>query len=680
MERGIRTCVCLLVGLLWMATLGIKAVGAENRLEQVVVIKPSVQAYYTGEEGKVEAYLGGEKLTLKKQEPFEETGERLVYVFLLDISGSLSSSRLENIRTSLVDFVRSTREEDSFVLYTFGNEVKQVLDGSEDKEAAVNLIRTLKGGDANTLLFEAIYTAGAYIDEHRGEKNVRYCMGVISDGKDCADDTKSAESAVKDLLSKGIPLYTFAVENIEGDSEVEVNTYRSRFSSMATDTGGTSWTVKESSNVKDGLRAMQDVVLGSQKATFSTLGSKVSNQTEDFTFSFTDGQKQTRQILVSNYKADSKKPTASVAEVGEDFVEISFSEAMEGLSERSHYKLKVETKKIAIDRIKEVGKKKDRVWIYTDSSLKNGDYILKFSDLTDLSNEENPLKEESLSFSVKGRSEDAIDHTKPKVEEIARYGDDSFTISFSEAVSGMENNGNYQVERKGKTIPVKQAMRSDTGKNTAILVLDDYLQNGTYTVKLSGIYDTSEEKNPLSDSSVQVQVKGISIFKTLTRFLLHWWVFTLTLLVLILGAIIFFAYNKVRRNEYVVLGDEIVEKGNVTERLHVRVAQEERVGRPAVIWIGYQGKDPRRTEQYITEQFLVGRSGKDCQIYTDDPSMSRRHFILSAKKQGPITVTDAGSMNGTYVNSKENRIQGTMPLRSGDTIIAGNLYFTIEYS
>ena len=680
MERGMKTWVCLLVGFLWMATFGIRSVGAENRLEQVVVIKPSVEAYYTGDEGKVEAYLGGEKLTLKKQEDFEETGESLTYVFLLDISGSLSSSRMENIRTSLVDFVRATREEDAFILYTFGNEVKQVLDGSEDKEAAVNLIRTLKGGDANTLLFEGIYEAADYIDEHRGEKNVRFCMGVISDGKDCADDTKSADSAVKDLLSKGIPLYTFAVENIEGDSEVEVNAYRSRFSSMATDTGGIAWTVKESSDVKSGLRRMQEVVLESKKATFTTLGSKVSNQKEDFTFSFPDGHKQTRQILVSNYKADSKKPTATLAEVGEDFVEVSFSETMAGLAERSHYKLKVETKKIAIDRVKEVGKKKNRVRVYTDSSLKNGDCILKFADLTDASNEENPLKDESLSFSVKGRSEDAIDHTKPKVEDIARYGDNSFIISFSEAVSGMENNGNYQVERKGKTIPVKQAMRSDEKKHTAILVLDDYLRNGTYTVRLSGIYDQSEEKNSLTDSSVQVKVTGVSIFKTLARFLLHWWVLTLTLLVAALGGIFFWVYKKVRRNEYVVLGDEIVEKANVSQRLHVKVSQEEREGRAAVVWIGYMGKEPKRTEQFITPHFLVGRSGQDCQIYTDDPSMSRRHFILSAKKEGFITVTDAGSMNGTFINTRENRVQGTMPIRSGDTIIAGNLYFTIDYS
>ena len=50
----------------------------------------------------------------------------------------------------------------------------------------------------------------------------RRIITVISDGKDCADDTRNAESTENTLKSRGIPVYTMAVENNEGDTEANL--------------------------------------------------------------------------------------------------------------------------------------------------------------------------------------------------------------------------------------------------------------------------------------------------------------------------------------------------------------------------------------------------------------------------------------------------------------------------
>ena len=57
-----------------------------------------------------------------------------------------------------------------------------------------------------------------------------------------------------------------------------------------------------------------------------------------------------------------------------------------------------------------------------------------------------------------------------------------------------------------------------------------------------------------------------------------------------------------------------------------------------------------------------------CDIFLDDITVSRKHATF-ALGGGQVTVTDNGSLNGTYVN--KTLIDGTVVLRTGDEVQIG---------
>lgn len=63
----------------------------------------------------------------------------------------------------------------------------------------------------------------------------------------------------------------------------------------------------------------------------------------------------------------------------------------------------------------------------------------------------------------------------------------------------------------------------------------------------------------------------------------------------------------------------------------------------------------------------LGRSA-GCDVVLDDVTVSRRHAEINWES-GRYVVTDAGSLNGTYLN--RNPVQGTAVLNDGDEIRIG---------
>jgi pSer/pThr/pTyr-binding forkhead associated (FHA) protein len=74
----------------------------------------------------------------------------------------------------------------------------------------------------------------------------------------------------------------------------------------------------------------------------------------------------------------------------------------------------------------------------------------------------------------------------------------------------------------------------------------------------------------------------------------------------------------------------------------------------------------------ITGPITLGRS-LDCDLWVDDPMLSRRHCQLEPALEGDgWVVTDLNSRNGTYVNSK--RLLERTPLNHRDVITIGKTH------
>ena len=66
-------------------------------------------------------------------------------------------------------------------------------------------------------------------------------------------------------------------------------------------------------------------------------------------------------------------------------------------------------------------------------------------------------------------------------------------------------------------------------------------------------------------------------------------------------------------------------------------------------------------------RFYVGRS-RECQLFLDDPLVSRRHAVLFVDG-GRVVLEDLGSRNGTLLNGE--RVLGTVELSAGDRVTIG---------
>ena len=68
--------------------------------------------------------------------------------------------------------------------------------------------------------------------------------------------------------------------------------------------------------------------------------------------------------------------------------------------------------------------------------------------------------------------------------------------------------------------------------------------------------------------------------------------------------------------------------------------------------------------------FVLGRE-PDCDLVLEDPTVSRRHARLSFDRAtGSWSITDLGSMNGTWVDGW--RVQGAVAVEPGDAVRLGS--------
>ncbi|MGN8767013.1 FHA domain-containing protein [Blautia massiliensis (ex Liu et al. 2021)] len=577
MELKKKKIMAAIAAVFWCVLLSITpvfAAGDDYRIEQLYINMPDVTAYYRSSQGDsdLEAYLGGEKLSLKDVENFEKTGEAVEYYILVDISSSLPQERFVDIKAALTQFHSELRENDSMVLITFGNEVKQILNGTEDQDTAAAAISALNNDNGNTVLFDAINTAADMIWKEGASSEKRRIITVISDGKDCADDTRSAESTESTLKSRGIPIYTMAMENIEGDSEVETQNYRGKFAAMARDTGGVPWTVSSGQNTLDGLHTIRDAVMSSYRARFTASSNRVSNKKEDFVLKFLSAgnMSDTCSVLVS-----------------------------------------------------------------------------------------------------RGQKDD----TAPEIQSIESKKANSISITFSKPVENAKEAGNYSVTRDGEAVPVKQVVAGENSATEITLLFDEDLYEADYVIKLKNITDQSNEKNALVQNEIKLSTDWPKPKASVIEMILKWWPLVLTAVFVILIVVVVIVLRNIRKKKNVlIIDDQVVRADEVEERKHIRMDQT--AGKNIVISIS-NGRDmPKRMEYVLKGSAIIGRAA-ECDIYCDDPMMSKQHFALE-DMNGNIFIYDLQSKNGTRVNGMP--VKEKYPLHSGDEIKAGNLKFRIEWN
>ena len=386
----------MVIGVLSLAS--VVSADSDHQIEQVSVNMPDVTAYYrsTSQEQTPSAYLEGAELALTEDSVFAQSGEAVEYYVLLDISASIRSTRFEDIKASLSNFVQSIREQDRIVLMTFGDQTAVRLDGNQSREDAQSVISQLTNKDQNTMFFDAVSNVTDMINNADSQSQMRRIVVIISDGKDCSDNTRNMDNVEKDLMANGIPVYSVAVENNEGDTKEAISDYQGKFSALARNTGGLPWTAQsEQTSVYEALENIQQSVLSSYRAVFQAATNEISNKTEEFVLYFNDSanNKDTYSVMVSRGQPDNIAPIADV-KTGKQANEltITYSEAVRNAETSGNYVLRKDDKVIPLNQVVEDKKAGNSYRLIFDQDLYNGEYYLDIDNITDCSNEKNALE------------------------------------------------------------------------------------------------------------------------------------------------------------------------------------------------------------------------------------------------------------------------------------------------
>lgn len=364
-------------------------------LEQVYIEKPQIYVYgqdlNLDQESEYEAFLGGEKLQLLKKQKFSESGEGVYYYVLLDVSNSMPNAYFQEIKNAISNFEGKLGSNEHLVLYTFGQEVKQVLEENHTKSDTEKVLSGIKNVDNKTLLFEAISRAANDSQQAADDTCKRKVIMVISDGEDFATGKTMSEEALENLKQKGIPAFAFG---IEATSRENLN----NFGEFARKSGG-ALTIFNERQAEEAFLNFHNMVLNSDELCFSASSNLVSNKIETFALNISPkNEKLTREVMVSRWIKDDQSPQiVRIENVSDHQIEVEFSKDVEGIESASNYTIR---KGKLLFPVSVAGKSNERTAILTVSEkLKPGDYEVTCSGIADISMEKNPVSN-SMSFHV----------------------------------------------------------------------------------------------------------------------------------------------------------------------------------------------------------------------------------------------------------------------------------------
>lgn len=280
------------------------------------------------------------------------------------------------------------------------------------------------------------------------------------------------------------------------------------------------------------------------------------------------------------------------------------------------------------------------------------------------------------------------DNESPTVKKV-EYDDENteVRIVFSESVKGADKAENYTIteKRSGKELSIG-SVDYNSAAHSASLTMEKALSGGDYCIEFRNITDTSYEANKLQleDGAEQYEfsVDGLNIVIVMIA----------CAAVLVCGGIVTFiiiSKKKKRKEEEERAKLEAKQRAEEEARKRAEQLNAVRQGingmkftedRAALLPVSLLMVLPNglksKADVTVGERFSVGRNGKRCDLTISDDMISGLHLILSYTL-GILTVADAGSTNGTFVNGI--KIDKPRQLQNGDTIVIGKTKITVNF-
>jgi Mg-chelatase subunit ChlD len=372
-----------------------QSIATALEIEQVRLNMPTVDVWMHVNSGagftsdNIKAQLGEQNLTTVSVTNVAETDGGTLYIFLVDISLSITSVQMDSIKGALTDFSASLKPNDRIILISFGTEVTTLYDGTAEAGEVQFAIDTLVPADQETHLFNAIKQALELSANEVAGYPERKVIVTISDGVD--EDygySYSKEEVLRRLRADAMPVYAIGFDNNNGGLN--------DFGELARESGGRFATVDQW-NISSNLAAFDAYIRSAYKVTFAAANNKVSGQTENLAISVTFGDHTipaTVQVDVLQSQSDNQFPSVTgIEQIDDTHIQLTFDKRLVGADASTAYTIKDSSGTqviVAAAKFLEI----DGSYIAELTLAQvpySGEYTIEFSGITDDSAEANPL-------------------------------------------------------------------------------------------------------------------------------------------------------------------------------------------------------------------------------------------------------------------------------------------------
>ena len=183
----------------------------------------------------ISATLGAHDLDLVGVQAFHQSGEGVAYIFLVDISRSLSEHEFALIQESLENWMTALRPQDRAAILAFGNQSRLVVDFTNEVDRLRESIKVLGPTDNSTVLFEALHDGFELARRRDLDLPGRRVLIVLTDGRDEGSGW-SLEDTLAALRDDPVPIFAIGLSRIR--KPAERTRYLQLLKRLATNSGG----------------------------------------------------------------------------------------------------------------------------------------------------------------------------------------------------------------------------------------------------------------------------------------------------------------------------------------------------------------------------------------------------------------------------------------------------------
>ena len=337
----------------------------------------------SGANTTVRASLGNETLQLKSLSGAKDEGT--LYIVAVNTSApDTGFGYLQSVMNSLKYWLDGMSEKDRMMLISYTDVPTVLLDGTENRTAAVTGIESLATDTAKTDAVLAIKKA-IELSQNAGEGfPERHVLVMFDDGKFLTEDKVNLENILASLLDAKLPLYALGHEKM----------YTEDFLTFAINSNGAGIQTNGYS-CEDEAKIVKSYIDSAYVAKFAAPTNKLTPRERhmDVYFGYEGLEHELSfSVVVDKHIPDTTAPLIEKAEFGEENeLKVWFSEDVLGADKVSSYVLKnASDKEIVIEKA-EYDRNEHSAVLKLKTAPSSGKHTLQLPGITDNSEEKNPV-------------------------------------------------------------------------------------------------------------------------------------------------------------------------------------------------------------------------------------------------------------------------------------------------